>query len=83
MTSQKLSFSIFVVLKGLMYCILTFASASFSTQPQPLFVFLQFEASSHKIILEVSDEVLLSQTKLNNVNKSFVDDKILKFGLLN
>ena len=83
LTSQKLSFSIFAVLKGLMYCILTFASASFSTQLQPLFIFLQFEASSHKIILEVSDEVLLSQTKLNNVNKSFVDDKILKFGLLN
>ena len=52
----------------LIYCILSFVLASFSAQPQPLFVFLQFEAGSDINTLELSNEVLLSETKLNHVN---------------
>ena len=52
----------------LIYFILSFVSASFSTQPQPLFVFLQFEAGSDKNTLELSNEVLLGETKLNHVH---------------
>ena len=51
-----------------MYCILSFASASFSTQPQPSLVFLQFEVGSDKNILDLSNEVLLSEIKLNHGN---------------
>ena len=31
----------------LIYCMLSFVSTTFSTQPQPLFVFLQYEAGSN------------------------------------
>ena len=51
----------------LIYCILSFASASFSTQPQPLLVFLQFGAGSDENILGLKSEVLLSETKLINI----------------
>ena len=52
----------------LFYCIQSFASASFSIQPQLLFVLLQFEVGSDKNTLELSNEVLLSETKRNHVN---------------
>ena len=51
----------------LTYSITSFASGAFSTQLHPLFVFLQFEADSDKNTLELSNEVLLSHTKLNYV----------------
>ena len=37
-------------------------------QPQPLFVFLQFEVGSDENILEFSNKLLLTETKLNRVN---------------
>ena len=37
-------------------------------QPQPLFVFLQFEVGSDENILELSNKLLLTETKLNCVN---------------
>ena len=37
-------------------------------EPQPLFVFLLFERGSEKNTLELSNEVLLSKTKLNHLN---------------
>ena len=54
----------------LICCILNFVSASFSTQPRPLFVLLQFETGSYKNTLELGNEVSLSETKLNNVNSN-------------
>ena len=52
----------------LIYFIQSFHSASLSTQPQPVFVFLQFETSSDQNILKLSNEVLLREAKLNHVN---------------
>ena len=61
--------NLFLLLKAVFtICILNFFSASFSTQPHPFFVFLQFEGGSEKNILELSNEVLLSETKLNHLN---------------
>ena len=51
-----------------MCCILSFASASFSAQPQPMYVFIQFEGGLVKNTLELSSEVLLGETKLNYDN---------------
>ena len=73
----------------LKYCIVSFASTSFSTQPQPLFVSLQFEAGwnnkrdktksckhqSHEgIFISESDKYIVS---------FFFDDKGLQLILLN
>ena len=76
----------------LIYCILSFASASFSTQSQSVFVFLQFEAGSVRNTLEFSNKVLLSKNQNHEVIfvrkkgkyiASFLfESKILKFIVL-
>ena len=42
--------------------------ATFTTQPQLFFVFLQFEGVSNKNTLELRNGVLLSEKKLHHVN---------------
>ena len=51
----------------LIHGILNFALVSLFTEPQSLFVFFQFEIGSDKNKLEMSNEVLLSETKLEHV----------------
>ena len=43
-------------------------STSFSTQTQPLFTFLQFEANPDKKTLHLSTRVILSKKSLNHMN---------------
>ena len=47
---------------------LSFVSACFSAQSQPRFAFPQFEPGSDKNKLELGNEILLSEIKLNHVN---------------
>ena len=73
----------------LIYCIRIFVSTSFSTQPQPLFVFLQSEAGLNnkrdktKLCKNQSHEVIfVSETDTCIVSFIF-DDKGLQLSLLN
>ena len=59
----------FLLLKVVfIYCIVRLVMASFSMQPHLVFVFHQFEVSSDKKTLELSNSILLSKAKLNHVN---------------
>lgn len=61
--------NLFLLLKVIFNILYTsFTSASFSTQPQSFFIFLQFESGSHKNTLTLSNEVSLSETKPNHGN---------------
>ena len=71
-----------------MYCILSFVSISFSTQFQPLFVFLQYEAGSNnkrdktKLYKHQSHGgIFVSETEKYIVS-FFFDDKGLQLSLL-
>ena len=73
----------------LIYCILSFVSISFSTQPQPLVVFLQSEASSvnkrdktKSCKHQSHGGIFVSETEKYIVS-FFFDDKGLELSLLN
>ena len=72
-----------------MYCILSFVSTSFSTQPQPLFVFLQFGAGSNnkedkiKSCKHQSHEGIFVSETDKYIVSFFFDDKGLQLSLLN
>ena len=51
----------------LIHCILNLESASFWKQPQPPFISLQFDVVLVTNTLELSNEVLLSETKLSHL----------------
>ena len=68
----------------LIYCVLSFASASFSTQPQHLFVFLQFEVERSlnkrgktKLCKHRSHEGIFVREKDKYITSFFFDDNIL------
>ena len=71
-----------------MCCILSFVSTSFSTQPQPLFVFLQSEAGSNnkryktKSLKHQGHEGLFVSEIDKYIVSLFLDDKTLKISLL-
>ena len=71
-----------------MCCILSFVSTSFSTQPQPLFVFLQSEAGSNnkryktKSSKHQGHEGLFVSEIDKYIVSLFLDDKTLKISLL-
>ena len=54
--------------EGCFSTLVSFESASFSTQPQPLLYFLQVQPRSDVNTLELSNEVSLSEKKLNHIN---------------
>ena len=68
---------------------LTFVSTSFSTQPQPLFVFFQSEAGSNnnrektKSCKHQSHEVIFVSETDKYIVSFFFDDKALQLSLLN
>ena len=72
-----------------MYCILSFVSTSFPTQPQPLFVFLRSEAGSNdkwdktKSCKYQSHEGVFASETDKYIVSFFFDDKDLQLSLLN
>ena len=73
----------------LIYCIQSFVSTTFSTQPQPLFVFLQSSAGSNnkqdktKSCKHQSHECIFFSEIDKYIVSFFFDDKLLKLSLLN
>ena len=73
----------------LIYCILNFVSTSFSAQPQPLYVFVRFEAGSNnkrektKSCKHQNHEGIYVDDTDKYVVSIFFDDKGLQFSLLN
>ena len=66
------------------YCILSFVSTTFSTQPQPLFVFLQSEAGSNNKRDKTKSRGGIIVNEIDKYTASFFfADKGLKLSLLN
>ena len=68
----------------LIYCMLRFISTTFSTQPQPLFVFLQYEAGSNNKRDKTKswEGIIVSEIDKYIVSFFFDDKEIYSFLLL-